>query len=148
MTRGRLGSAVTAGPMASLPSIWSRPFAGVAVPSRPAAEILQGLGLKALLALGLWSAWPVAAQTTRQPQPEAITPSTLAAPPCPRIVPPQQWVLQPLRIQASQVALKNRMGCLSAADAIYGPDGCPRVMCTTAESNRVPLPKPSPSSGQ
>jgi hypothetical protein len=48
---------------------------------------------------------------------------------CPLIVPASQAELQPLRIRPDQVAGKNARGCLSPADAIYGPDGCPRQLC-------------------
>jgi hypothetical protein len=65
-------------------------------------------------------------------QPFAIEAPGLLPPPCPLIVPPDLPALQPVRIQPSQVAAKNRMGCLSAADAIYGPDGCPLKLCAPA----------------
>lgn len=55
-------------------------------------------------------------------------------PPCPLIVPPREAVLQPLHLPPAMVPLKNRFGCLSAADAIYGPDGCPKRLCRKAES--------------
>jgi hypothetical protein len=48
---------------------------------------------------------------------------------CPLLVPPGQADSQPLRIAPSQVAQKNARGCLSEADAIYGPDGCPVRLC-------------------
>ena len=48
---------------------------------------------------------------------------------CPLIVPKGQQILQPRRIPPGQVAGKNAMGCLSAADAIYGKDGCPIKLC-------------------
>lgn len=48
---------------------------------------------------------------------------------CPLIVPVSQAELQPLRIRRDQVAGKNARGCLSPADAIYGPDGCPQRLC-------------------
>ena len=48
---------------------------------------------------------------------------------CPLIVPKDQQILQPRRIPPGQVAGKNAMGCLSAADAIYGKDGCPIKLC-------------------
>jgi hypothetical protein len=48
---------------------------------------------------------------------------------CPLIVPANQAELQPLRIRPEQVAGKNARGCLSPADALYGPDGCPRQLC-------------------
>ena len=40
---------------------------------------------------------------------------------CPLIVRKDKQILQPRPIPPAQVAGKNAMGCLSAADAIYGP---------------------------
>ena len=48
---------------------------------------------------------------------------------CPLIVPAHQQALQPMRLDPALVAAKNRMGCLSPDDAIYGPDGCPLRRC-------------------
>jgi hypothetical protein len=56
------------------------------------------------------------------------------------VVPPREQVLQPLRIAPGQVAAKNAMGCLSAADAIYGPDGCPTRLCGRQRDFQAPLP--------
>lgn len=70
-------------------------------------------------------------------QPYAIDKGGLLPPPCPLIVSPELPALQPIRILPSQVAAKNRMGCLSAADAIYGPDGCPLRLCA-ANSGAFP----------
>jgi hypothetical protein len=56
--------------------------------------------------------------------PEALVPS-----PCRLVVPADQAVLQPMRIRPEQVPLKNRLGCLSPADALYGADGCPIRLC-------------------
>jgi len=58
---------------------------------------------------------------------------------CPLLVAPSNSEFQPKRIQPSQVAAKNAAGCLSPADAIYGPDGCPRKLCG-ANSGVIPLP--------
>jgi hypothetical protein len=58
---------------------------------------------------------------------------------CPLLVAPSNSEFQPKRIQASQVAAKNAAGCLSPADAIYGPDGCPLKLCG-ANSGVIPLP--------
>lgn len=74
-------------------------------------------------------------------QPYAIDKGGLLPPPCPLIVSPELPALQPIRILPSQVAAKNRMGCLSAADAIYGPDGCPLRLCP-ASSGAFPAGKP------
>jgi hypothetical protein len=56
--------------------------------------------------------------------PEALVPS-----PCKLVVPADQAVLQPMKIRPEQVPLKNRLGCLSPADALYGADGCPIRLC-------------------
>jgi len=63
-------------------------------------------------------------------------------PPCPRIASPAgQSSFQPARLPAAQVAAKNRLGCLSPADAIYGPDGCPLRYCgNAAGSFQLPAP--------
>jgi len=63
-------------------------------------------------------------------------------PPCPRLAsPPGQSAIQPARLPAAQVAAKNRLGCLSPADAIYGPDGCPLRYCgNAAGSFQLPAP--------
>ena len=50
-------------------------------------------------------------------------------PSCPLVVPPNQQIVQPKRIQPNQVKAKNAMGCLSPADAVYGADGCPLKLC-------------------
>jgi hypothetical protein len=57
--------------------------------------------------------------------------------PCPRLGPAS--TIQPLRIQPRQVAAKNKMGCLSAEDAVYGPEGCPIRFCGT-RTPRLALP--------
>jgi len=49
---------------------------------------------------------------------------------CPLLVKPANAQQQPMWIPPSQVASKNRLGCLSPADALYGPDGCPRQLCS------------------
>jgi len=48
---------------------------------------------------------------------------------CPLVVPSQVSFLQPKRLKPAEVKAKNAAGCLSAADAIYGPDGCPLRLC-------------------
>jgi len=58
---------------------------------------------------------------------------------CPLLVAPSNSEFQPKRIQPRQVAAKNAAGCLSPADAIYGPDGCPLKLCG-ANSGVIPLP--------
>ena len=48
---------------------------------------------------------------------------------CPLVVPSQVSFLQPKRLRPEEVKAKNAAGCLSAADAIYGADGCPLKLC-------------------
>ena len=48
---------------------------------------------------------------------------------CPLVVPSQMSFLQPKRLRPEEVKSKNAGGCLSAADAIYGADGCPLKLC-------------------
>jgi hypothetical protein len=92
-----------------------------------------------LALVALWLA-PAIAQGSSPNQPEAIQPrSGLTPPPCPRIGPPA--TIQPLRIQPRQVPSKNASGCLSAEDAVYGPDGCPTRFCGLG-SPRLHLPAP------
>ena len=74
--------------------------------------------------------------------PAAIGPNALrgiGAQRCPLVVNPTLTALQPLRIAPSEVAQKNRMGCLSPADAIYSADGCPARLCGQT-SGVLPLP--------
>lgn len=67
-------------------------------------------------------------------QPLAINGAVPPVPsPCRLVVPPDQAVLQPMKILPEQVALKNRLGCLSPGDAVYGPDGCPVRLCGKGE---------------
>lgn len=63
---------------------------------------------------------------------------------CPLLVKPGDAELQPLSIAPDQVQAKNRLGCLSSSDAIYGPDGCPKQLCG-AGRGVIPLPKGSPT---
>jgi hypothetical protein len=91
-----------------------------------------------LLGAALLAAPPATAQSSSPNQPEAIPRHRgLFLPPCPRIGAPGS--IQPLRIHPRQVAAKNRMGCLSAEDAVYGPDGCPIRFCGT-RTPRLSLP--------
>jgi hypothetical protein len=62
---------------------------------------------------------------------------------CPLVVASNNSSAQPLRINPSQVAAKNRLGCLSPQDAVYGKDGCPLRLCS-ANQGVVPLPEPLP----
>ena len=60
--------------------------------------------------------------------------------PCPKLQPPLgSGQLQPMRIKPADVAAKNALGCLSPADAVYGPDGCPVRFCSP-KSGVIPLP--------
>ncbi|MEB3323926.1 MAG: hypothetical protein VKM17_01155 [Cyanobacteriota bacterium] len=78
---------------------------------------------------------PAMAQALSSPnQPLAIDgPAPLVPSPCKLVVPPDQAVFQPMKIRPEQVPLKNRLGCLSPADALYGPDGCPVRLCGKGE---------------
>lgn len=90
------------------------------------------MGVVSLVALlGAASAPDAAAQVSPAAnQPLAIDGAAALVPsPCRLVVPPGLSVLQPLKIRPDQVPLKNRLGCLSPADALYGPDGCPLRLC-------------------
>ncbi len=102
----------------------------------PAPAAPPGLGLPSAPG-GLLPARP-------GPTPWAITAPRPQIPPCPLIVPAKDFALQPLHIPPSQVRFKNSLGCLSAADAIYGPDGCPRRLCGSDRGERLPLPPGGP----
>lgn len=60
---------------------------------------------------------------------------------CPLVVPPSQSLLQPRKIRPDQVKAKNAMGCLSPADAVYGPNGCPQRLCGP-DAGVIQLPDP------
>ena len=107
---------------------------------RPSAGLLAGLLAGAIpLALPLAAA-PALAQRPSPNQPLAIKASPGLSPPaCRLVVPRSDALLQPLRIKPAQVAQKNSMGCLSAADALYGPDGCPSRLCGQQNGYQVPL---------
>ncbi len=102
--------------------------AGVAGPKSRVAR-MGVLSLVALLTAA--SAMGAAAQVSPSAnQPLAIDGAAALVPsPCRLVVPPGQSVLQPLKIRPDQVPLKNRLGCLSPADAVYGPGGCPVRLC-------------------
>lgn len=89
------------------------------------------LALAALAALmGVAEAGGARAQSPSPNQPLAIDgPGALVPSPCNLVVPADQAVLQPRKIRPEEVPLKNRLGCLSPADAVYGPDGCPVRLC-------------------
>ncbi len=116
----------------------------MAIPT--SAGLLPGL-LGGLLSAGMplalmgAAAAPALAQGLTPNQPLAIEAKPgLSPPPCRLVVPRSEALLQPLRIHPSQVAQKNAMGCLSAADALYGPDGCPSQLCGQKHGYQVPLP--------
>ena len=69
-------------------------------------------------------------------------------PQCPRLASPAgQSYLQPMRILPDQVSAKNQLGCLSPADAVYGPDGCPLRFCG-GSAGAFPLPAGSSQLGR
>ncbi len=75
-------------------------------------------------------------------QPLAIDgPGVLVPSPCRLVVPAGQAVLQPMKIRPEQVPLKNRLGCLSPADAVHGPNGCPVRLCGAGQG-ALPLTPP------
>jgi hypothetical protein len=98
-----------------------------ALPRRAVAALV------ATLVAGAAAVGPCAAMAQESPSPNeplAIDGDAALVPsPCKQVVPPGQSVLQPLKIRPDQVPLKNRLGCLSPADALYGPDGCPVRLC-------------------
>jgi hypothetical protein len=63
----------------------------------------------------------------------------LPASSCPAIVNVNAGEIQPMRLPVSEVAAKNKLGCLSPNDAIYGADGCPLRLCG-GNRGTVPLP--------
>ena len=63
----------------------------------------------------------------------------LPASSCPAVVDVAGGSIQPIRLPPSEVAVKNKLGCLSPNDAIYGSDGCPTRLCGQT-SGAVPLP--------
>jgi hypothetical protein len=69
----------------------------------------------------------------------------LPASSCPAIV--SAGNVQPMRLAPSEVAAKNKLGCLSPNDAIYGKDGCPTLLCGQS-SGAVPLPQAEGSAGK
>lgn len=58
---------------------------------------------------------------------------------CPAIVDVNAGGIQPMRLPTTEVAAKNKLGCLSPNDAIYGADGCPLRLCGQNQG-AVPLP--------
>jgi hypothetical protein len=77
-------------------------------------------------------------------QTEAVSGPRPPIPPCRLIVPVKDAPLQPLHLHPAQVPLKNSFGCLSAADAVYGADGCPKRLCGTAKGSQISLPPGGP----
>jgi len=99
-------------------------------PGRPTLKAAL-LALVVPLVVGGVGPLAASAQDLSSPnQPLAISaPDALVPSPCKLVVPADQAVLQPMKIRPEQVNLKNRLGCLSPADALYGPDGCPVRLC-------------------
>ena len=64
----------------------------------------------------------------------------LPASSCPAIVNVGAGQIQPIRIAPADVTAKNRLGCLSPNDAVYGADGCPLRLCGVS-SGTLPLPE-------
>lgn len=58
---------------------------------------------------------------------------------CPAIVNGNAGDIQPLQLAPPEVAAKNKLGCLSPNDAVYGSDGCPTRLCGEGQGV-VPLP--------
>lgn len=82
------------------------------------------------LVVGAAAAGAAAQESASPNQPVAIDgPAALTPSPCKLVVPQSEAVLQPMKIRPEQVPLKNRLGCLSPADALYGRDGCPIRLC-------------------
>lgn len=107
---------------------------------------LLGLTAQAALLTGLVAGAPAraadpasSANPTAGQAPAEVAP--LSGPACRLLVPASQSELQPLRIKPQQVAEKNARGCLSPADAIYGPDGCPLRLCGR-QAGVIQLPEP------
>ncbi len=103
-------------------------------------------GLATGLVAGLMGVVPVRAATPASsgspaagPAPAEVAPLSGRA--CRLLVPASQSELQPLQIKPQQVAEKNARGCLSPADAIYGPDGCPLRLCGR-QAGVIQLPEP------
>ena len=71
----------------------------------------------------------------------------LPASSCPAIVNVGAGDIQPMRLPPSEVAAKNKLGCLSPNDAIYGADGCPLRLCG-GNRGTVPLPAAGGPAGQ
>lgn len=121
-----------------------RPSAGAQF-QRPAIMARQRglLRLPVLLAASLIGTCQLGGSALAVPQP---SPAPGGVPPlsgraCPLLVPMNQSELQPLRIRPEQVAEKNARGCLSPADALYGPDGCPLKLCGR-QAGVIQLPEP------
>lgn len=102
------------------------------------------LRLLVLLGASLIGACPLGDSAFAAPQqqpPAANGVAPLSGRACPLLVPVSQSELQPLRIRPQQVAEKNAHGCLSPADAVYGPDGCPLKLCGR-KAGVIQLPEP------
>ncbi|MFM1799661.1 MAG: hypothetical protein RLZZ117_1939 [Cyanobacteriota bacterium] len=111
--------------------------------SAPPLRLVAALVAALLVATDSCRPLQVSAQASPSPnQPLAIGGEAALVPSaCKLVVPLSQSVLQPLQIRPDQVPLKNRLGCLSPADALYGPDGCPIRLCGPSQG-AFPLPPP------
>ncbi|MEB3261095.1 MAG: hypothetical protein VKP63_10770 [Cyanobacteriota bacterium] len=109
------------------------PMAAIMASAQAPGVIAKRVGTRLLLLLLLLAAMGRGASLAQEPspnQPLAIDGEAALVPAaCKLVVPTAQSVLQPLKIRPDQVPLKNRLGCLSPADALYGPDGCPLKLC-------------------
>lgn len=85
----------------------------------PALQLIRGGGTPAVFNSG-----------NNRPQPGSS---------CPAIVNVAAGEIQPLQITPAQVAAKNKLGCLSPNDAIYGANGCPLRLCGP-QQGVMPLP--------
>ncbi len=98
---------------------------------RGSAQAAALIGLMPLLGAGM-----AAAQVPPGPQ--------LDPPACPPLVRASPLAIEPLRIAPEQVPLKNRLSCLSPADAVYRPDGCPLRLCRYPDALDLPRQLPPP----
>jgi hypothetical protein len=69
--------------------------------------------------------------TAAAAQAEGLQPNRYARG-CKMLVPADAPYLQPKRLKPEEVQAKNAGGCLSQADAIYAPDGCPIKLCPSS----------------
>lgn len=92
------------------------------------ATIMAILGLRLMLVMAAFLPGDSIAGESSQAHAQAQAQATQRRT-CPLVVPAKQAELQPLRLKPGQVPAKNARGCLSPADALYAPDGCPQRLC-------------------